>query len=289
MQRHDAMRPLLRAMAVLACMMLGGCSLGARLMYNNLDWLVQRQLDDYVSLSPAQEQRFQADFERWWHWHRSTQLPAYATALREWAAQAGDGVQRQEIDEALGRFEGFYLAAMEQGYAEFAALLASADERQVEQLRKALGRDLEDYREDRVELDEQKRQKQRIKRMRKMLESRFGRLQDDQQQRIALWAAQHEDLSEQWYASRQAWLDRFSELLASRKEADFAQRLRPLIFDPASYWEPGHGDAVVRNQLRQLDMLSEVAALATPRQNQHLRKELLRLAELCERLAKRKE
>lgn len=280
------MRGLLRVAVLLAGLLLiSSCSLGARLAYNNLDWLVQRQLDDYVSLDPAQEQRFEADFARWWQWHRSTQLPAYANALRDWAAQSEDGIQRHEIDAALTQFEAFYLAAMEQGYADFAALLASADDRQVKELRKALGRDLEDYREDRVELDEQKRQKQRIKRVRRMLESRFGRLQDDQKQRIAQWAAQHEDLSEQWYASRQAWLERFSELLASRQEPDLAQRLRPLIFDPASYWEPGHGDAVVRNQLRQLDMLSEIAALATPRQLLHLRAGLLKLAGLCDGLA----
>ncbi len=273
------------AVLLISALLLTGCSLGARLLYNNLDWLVQRQVDDYIALDPAQELRLEEDFKRWWHWHRTTQLPAYAVSLRQWAGQLEDGLQRQEIDDALSAFEGFYLAALNQGYADFAALLVSLDENQVRQLEKTLSRDLEDYRKDEVALSDPERRKLRIKRTRKALESRLGRLDQAQKQLIEQWSEEHEDLGQQWYASRKAWLGRFTALLGDRQAPDFAQRLRPLIFDPGSYWEPGHAEAVVRNQLRQLDMLSAVAAQASPRQRQHLRKDLLRLAELCERLA----
>ena len=274
------------SVVLLCCVLLVGCSFAARLAYNNLDWLSSRWVNDYVDLNREQQAAFDAAFQRWWQWHRQTQLPAYARQLEALASAVTDGVEREEIGQALQAVEGFMLAALERGFEDVAQLLRSLDDAQVDELLAALQRDAEEYQQDVVALSPQRRQEKYAREAEKLLRRWLGGLSDGQQDRLETWTAQRRDLAPQWLASRQAWREAFGRVLQSRDDPGFAQRLRPLIFDPAARWDQVLRQAVEANQQGQMEMLADVLAQATPHQLQHLREELLRLAKLCERLAR---
>ncbi len=61
-------------------LLLAGCS-SVRLGYNNAPLLVWWWLDGYVDFSREHAPRAQQGIERWFEWHRATQLPIYAQLL----------------------------------------------------------------------------------------------------------------------------------------------------------------------------------------------------------------
>ncbi len=273
-----------RCIAVLSCLLLVGCGFAARLAYNNLDWLGRRWVSDYVQLDQAQQGQFEASFQRWWQWHRETQLPAYATSLEAWARDAENGVSRAEIHQVLSDLERYTLTAMEAGFADMVVLMRELDDEQILSLLGALQDAADEYREDVLERSPAQRRKKYARALAKLLRRWLGKLTAEQQVVVDRWAQSRQDLAQQWLDSRLTWREALGDVLRARDETDFEARIRSLIFAPQERWSDAHREAVQANQQGQLDMLETVLALAKDRQLDHLRAELLRLAELCKEL-----
>src|SRR3546814_17720254 len=90
--------------------MLAACNL-AQLSYNRLDTIARWRVGQYVTFDPAQRQTFDAGFRAFWAWNRQTQLPRYASALREIAARVAQPPDTNELGQwsdrygAMGRSE----------------------------------------------------------------------------------------------------------------------------------------------------------------------------------------
>ena len=64
----------------LLSVVLGGCS-ALRVAYNTGPQLAWWWLDGYVDFSREQTPQVKASIDRWFEWHRQTQLPGYAALL----------------------------------------------------------------------------------------------------------------------------------------------------------------------------------------------------------------
>ena len=60
---------------------LGGCS--TKFAYNNIDWLIYWYIDDYIELTPKQEQAFDEKLSGWLEWHKQQELPQYLSHIDE--------------------------------------------------------------------------------------------------------------------------------------------------------------------------------------------------------------
>lgn len=82
--RKDLRQPLtvlLLAIVLWAPVFLSGCSL--KLAYNNADRLIRWGIDDFVDLNATQTDFLNAELDRLLYWHRTTQLPIYASYLEQ--------------------------------------------------------------------------------------------------------------------------------------------------------------------------------------------------------------
>jgi hypothetical protein len=76
--------------------LVGGCS-STTFLYNNADWLVREQVDDYFSITSIQEQQLDRNIGLFFKWHRKQELPEYANFISTLNLQFADGLTREEL------------------------------------------------------------------------------------------------------------------------------------------------------------------------------------------------
>lgn len=270
-------------------LILGGCSSGTRLAYNHLDRLVAWQLSDYVTLDAAQNSEFDRSFQSLWDWHRATQLPRYATDLREMAATVARGTPDTEsVAAALAKIERHGDVLGQKIGAALGTLIPMLDDAQVAGLIARQRKDID--REERklaAESPEARHQRYR-KKIADFFDDWIGDLNESQKAIVErAWTTGFATLPT--VAQRYQWrledLRRLEALLAQRRSADFAERLRQFGDDDPqrAESEQGRSDAAARVRQRQLtlDVLTRLDAA----QRRRLTTRLIELAEDCEALA----
>ncbi len=200
--------------------LLGGCT-AVRLGYNNGPQLAWWWLDGYVDFDRDQAPLAREALDRWFEWHRPSQLPEYAaflavaqktvlaptnaTEICRWQAAVRDKLE-PSVDRAL------VLAA------DVLPAMGEAQWRHIEQ-RYAKGMD--EMRTDFLEADPAARQKQSLKRARERSEQLYGKLDEAQLRVIAASVSSSPFDANVWLAERQ------------RRHRDTMQTLRRLGTDKA--------------------------------------------------------
>src|SRR3546814_11629399 len=72
--------------------------------YNRLDTIARWRVGPYGTFDPAQRQTFDASFRAFWVCNRQTQLPRYASALREIAARVDQPPDANELGQWLDQY-----------------------------------------------------------------------------------------------------------------------------------------------------------------------------------------
>lgn len=69
--------PLLRLMSLLICLLLLASCNSTRLAYNNLGWLINWKVSDFIPLNSAQKTWLSEEVKAHQAWHCSTEIPRY--------------------------------------------------------------------------------------------------------------------------------------------------------------------------------------------------------------------
>ena len=280
------MRLLAAIAGLLLAVGLGGCSMGTRLAYDNLDTLFALELDDYVALDDRQEALLDARFDPLWQWHRASELPAYARTLRELAAVLDAANPEPAVVEAFsGRFEAHGERLQERILSEAAPLLAALSDTQVSTLLAAAREKETERTQKQTRGSPAARRTRQVERIEGRLENWLGPLNSAQQaiaaQRAAALEAEGELSPETLQARALKDQATLAGLLATRQQPGFETRLREVI-TPASGVEAAERE--VRRQ-RSRQNLAALAATLQPPQRAHLAKRLRGFAKDFEVLA----
>ena len=213
----------------LLVLLLAGCS-SVRLGYNSGPTLAWWWLDGYVDFSREHAPLAQQGIERWFEWHRGTQLPEYADLL----AAAGPALLEPSTPAQACRWQARIRDALSPALdraiviaADLVPTLGEAQLRHIEQ-RYAKGND--EMRGDFLQPDPAERARESVKRVVERAERLYGRLDEPQRRVIAAGVALSPFDPEAWLADRQRrqrdTLAVLRELLATRADRD--QRLAAL-------------------------------------------------------------
>jgi hypothetical protein len=121
--------------AALLALVAAACST-IRIGYNNADWLMIHQLDGYVGLTGAQESFVRERMTVLLEWHRSTQLPDYATFVQHARERLDGQVTAAEVAEfnaALNTRLGALGHRIAPDFAQLALMLSPAQLDRLEQ------------------------------------------------------------------------------------------------------------------------------------------------------------
>jgi hypothetical protein len=165
---------------LVAGLLLQGCS-AVRLGYGNADSLARWWIDQYIDMSPEQDALVRERLARYLAWHRKTQLPDYASVLRQGqkfvAGQPATGDALALTDAIVRR--GRTLA--EQATPDIAEFLATLTPAQIERMAARLAEKNADYAKEAQLADgEGGQRKARYKRLLERAEYWFDDLNDAQ-------------------------------------------------------------------------------------------------------------
>lgn len=258
---------------VLAATLLGGCVI--RVVYDQLDWLALWYVEDYFDLDDAQETQAKALIARTLAWHRATQLPQYSTLSRKLIAVVGAPADPQFLADRYAEVVELWDALLQRASPEFAALLQTLSDEQVEELFANLAEENDELAEDYSGSTAEERREKQDKAINRAFRRFTGRLNDTQQALVHRSGAGLHDLSADWLRRRAAWQQQLRILLVGRKsDPRFAERLTNLAMNPNQFDTPGYRQLVVENQQRSFALVAEVLGSLSAGQSEHLRKTL---------------
>jgi hypothetical protein len=187
---------------VALALMVAGCSV-LRLAYGQAPTLSYWWIDGYVDLDEPQSAKLREGLDRWFDWHRRTEMPRYATLLvRAQREVMEPSLSADQLcawrDEAARRMD----AALDEATPMAAALMVTLTPEQIRHMERKLAKDGAELRRDFAQPDRTERAKASIKRTLERYENLYGRLDDAQRAKLAdLLAASPFD-ADRWLAER---------------------------------------------------------------------------------------
>jgi hypothetical protein len=201
-------------------LVLSGCS-ALRLGYNNGAQLAWWWVDGYFDFTSQQTPPVKAAIERWFEWHRATQLPEYAALLASLRAQAGDNLSPAQACRFNDELRERLAPAIDRALQQAAELLPSLTETQIRHLEGRQRKAMDEAREEFLHPDPAERAARTLKRAIERSEQLYGRLGEPQRKLIAEGMSASPFNPELWLAERQ------------RRQRDLASTLRRLLADKA--------------------------------------------------------
>lgn len=276
----NAMRKISAKRLIIGAVLLGlsACST-VRLGYDNGPSLALWWLDGYLDLDRSQEAALRPELERWFAWHRATQLPDYAEWLARWQARAGGPVTGAEVcawtDVARERLQ----RALDEALPAAARLLPQAGEAQWRALEKRLAERQDELRRDFLQPRPAERQAAALARAVDRAERLYGPLTSEQRALLAASTAASPFDPERWLGARQARQQAMVQALRrlQQADADVAQRseaLRALARSVLRPLEGEDGALQTRWQAHQCEASARLHEISTPAQREHLRQRL---------------
>ena len=204
----------------MALWLLSGCT-AVRVGYNNGPQLAWWWLDGYVDFDREQAPLAREAIDRWFDWHRPSQLPEYAAFL----ASAQQAVLAPTTPADVCRWQTAVRdklePAIDRALVLAADVLPAMGEAQWKHIEQRQVKRMDEMREDFLQPDPAVRQKQSLKRARERAEQFYGKLDEAQLRVITAGVAASPFDAQVWMTERQ------------RRHRDTMQTLRRLGADKA--------------------------------------------------------
>lgn len=263
----------LAATGMLAVLMLSGCVV--RVVYNQLDWLALWYVEDYFDLDPAQEEQAKQLIGRTISWHRETQLPRYAALTRTMLGGIDPPVDPAFLGGRYSEVVGLWDELLRQVAPDFAGLLQSLSDEQVDELFENLAEENRELADDYSGVSREERRAKQDKAIIKAFKRFTGKLSPEQEILVRTRTSRLHDLSADWLKRREAWQQEFRVVMAGRKSDPlFAGRIADLMLNPNQFDSPGYRQLVLENQQASFGLVAAVLTSLSQKQSDHLRSHL---------------
>jgi len=240
-----------------------------KLGYNNADWLLTWQIDDYFDLTSEQEDFVEERLEQHLLWHRNNELPHYANTIDEIINRAQRGINTEDYEWAINQFREAYNRIIIQILPDAVTLLRNLDSAQIKFYEEKIA---ERYhkRDDDPPRTEDEQKQGRSDRTIEQMEEWFGDLSDQQIQIIKELSFTLPLRYEYFHKDRLRRQNEFIALLKSDlSEAEFTEKLKTHFTE----FENGRSEeykqaSEIFNQASK-KMAVEISKILTEPQKQH--------------------
>ncbi|WP_157084938.1 DUF6279 family lipoprotein [Hydrogenophaga palleronii] len=214
-------RRVARPLALLGmCVVLAACTT-TRLAYNQAPTLSYWWIHRHVDLNDTQTAQTREDLKTFFQWHRSQELPAYASLLQQWQAMATDRLTPAQACTQLDDIRARLDRVAEEAVEPLARLARRLSPEQLEHLKQRQARSNADFEKDFLRGSPEQRLNKRLDKAVERSESFYGTLS----------TAQRELLRELLQTSPFDPQRTQSERL--RRQADLLQTVRDVQASPA--------------------------------------------------------
>jgi Family of unknown function (DUF6279) len=188
---------------VVLALALCGCSV-LRIAYSQAPTFAYWWIDGYVDLTDEQSVELRDAIDRWFDWHRRTELPRYAALLVRAQREVMEPTLSTDQlcawrDEAQRRLD----AALDEATPAFATLLLSLSPEQIRHMERKLAKDGDELKGDFAQPDRNERTRASFKRTLERYENLYGKLDEAQRTKLAQLLAASPFDAERWLAERE--------------------------------------------------------------------------------------
>ena len=212
------MRPrhafLSRIIPLTFVLVVAGCST-LRLGYANGDSFVYWWMNSYVGFTDQQKTWVKDDIEKFFDWHRRTQLPDYAQVLARTQQRLQRPVKAEEVHDDFALMRQHAERMFEFALPSLTTLALSLSPQQIANIERKFATNNEKYRKEYLRGSPQERQQRRFEKVMKHAEYWFGAFSVAQKERIRIATDARPMNYTLWTAERQR---RQSELIAMLKK-----------------------------------------------------------------------
>lgn len=252
-------------------------SCGPKLIYTNLDRLVPRYANDYISLDREQRDQLDRRLDDQLAWHCRTELDRYAAffdRLRSDFSDPDRPIDHDRMQDYYHTIRKAWDTLLHRLAPDAARILATADEAQIEELYENLAEKNEEIEEKYIDKSATERVKDRRKKMEKRLRRWISRLTPEQEALVAAWSDAFVPMAEDRLAFRKRVQNAFRQVFNRRRQDDFVPAFTHLLTHFRELRHPAYQEKMAENTRRTLDLLVRLERMLTPSQRDHLLAEL---------------
>lgn len=246
---------------------LTSCS-STKLAYNLLDVLIQWQIGKYVSLNKDQKEQSKQAIDEFHQWHRTTQLPRYSAYINQFLGRldekpfTGESIHA-ETDEVQLLLD----TSMEKFLPILTSLVMTFDEEQCQEVLDTMAEKQEEYKEEYVDISDEKKIDKRKTDLMDELGYFFGRFSKDQKALIDEWAKQMHPFEAHTLKQYDLWSERLQEAFAVRQDRELLQeKLRAIVLYRTDDWDPELEAVLDKNQEITYNVIAQLINTQTEKQ-----------------------
>jgi hypothetical protein len=279
--RPRAIWPLMLLLAVVLATT--GC--GVKMAYNNVDRLIKWSMNDYMKLDPAQEAYFQSELDALLYWHRTTQLPIYAKAVREFDVEIANGATVEDLFVFNKEVEGWWDQVLEASMPLSTELMYSATDAQLDQFAVQYEKDIRKYIKPYEKLTPEARRARWARDFRDYFEY-FTRLNNEQKQLIVAQSQRFVPDDQSWADYRRRYGVALIALVRQRQPyVQFSHAYRDMTFGRERWYGDEYAAALASNKDLYRDVTLALLDSLTADQRRELSKSLNDVAKDLDELA----
>lgn len=268
---------------ILFTLLIYGCS--SKFVYNNLDWIIEWYIDDYVSLSSSQNNLVEKRLDVLHQWHRKQELIKYRNQLSKLSEDLNTiPVDTKLLDKHIQELYVHWNTMREKVSDELAMLAPELNSTQVnylfKQLEKKNTKRLKEFKKKGLKKYNQDKQQ----RINENLEDYLGSVTDMQKYFVSYYVKHSHVLTiehvEFLRGYQKELRKRFDELDGEQLSAS----LLLILNDSEPYQEPSYNKKLYENRQLVVDLFHNVSDTLTPKQAAHLQHKLDDLVSLMDQL-----
>ena|SRR5664279_47257 len=225
LRRPVVRHAIIAALAFLIVVVLPACSF-VRLGYGQASPLAFRWLDRYVDFDDAQSLKVRTALDDLVAWHRRTQLPDYVQLLARAESEVVGDATPERMCAWAGDIRGRMAPVLQYLAPTIAEVAVTLSPAQIAHIEKRIAESNDDYRDDHLQRNPQRRHKAQVKREVERAEFLYGDLDEAQRQLVSASVNDSPYSAEVGYAERRqrqqdliALLQRLRDTTPGRDEA----------------------------------------------------------------------
>jgi len=252
---------------------LSACSI--KTVYNNLDWVLEGMVDDYISLSETQEQDVERQVAQLMKWHKATQLTEYANDFKAIKAFTAKGIDDESAEIIFATFMKRWNSMKEKVAPEMADLFLTLSDKQIEELFARLEEENKEVDEKYKETTEQEKIELGGEKLIDSFSDWLGPLNDEQKRVLKSWPQRFKPTHEDRVNFRIKWQAALKQVLVSDEmNEDKRAQLIAMVETPSDYQSEEHRKKLVYNSKQIKELIITFEHTVTSEQKKHLAERL---------------
>jgi hypothetical protein len=265
------------SLVVFCAVSVTGC--GVKLAYNNLDRFIKWSMDDYMDLDPSQEAFFKAELASVLYWHRTTQLPIYARAIRQLDVEFADGATMEETFVFGQEVEDWWKQILTATMPMSTQLMYSATDEQLDQFAAQYDKDIRKYIKPYSKLTTDERRERWAHEFREYFEFFSGHLNNEQKQLIDAQSRRFVPDDQSWADYRRRYGAALVALVRQRTSyVEFSRAFSDMTYGRERWYGDEYSAALASNRDLYRDLSLALLGSLTIDQRRTLSKNLQGLA-----------